>query len=37
MSSSNTLLRGDMNGDGVADFEIQINSVSGLSSSDLLL
>jgi hypothetical protein len=36
-SSSNTLLRGDVTGDGVADFEIQVNAVSGLSSSDLIL
>lgn len=36
-SGSNILLRGDVNGDKVADFEIQIDGISGLSSSDLLL
>ena len=36
-NTSNTLLRGDVTGDGAADFEIQIDNVSGLSVNDLLL
>jgi len=37
MSASCVVLKGDVNGDGTADFEILINGVSFLDRSDLLL
>lgn len=37
LSFSGGIVRGDTNGDGVADFEIQVFGVSSLSTSDFLL
>ncbi|MFC3181955.1 calcium-binding protein [Cypionkella sinensis] len=37
VSGANVLLRGDVNGDGVQDFEIQLSGVTSLTASDVLL
>lgn len=37
VSSSSLLLRGDVNGDGVYDFEIQLTGTTTLAASDILL
>ena len=36
-SGPDVLLRGDVDGDGQADFEIQVNDVAALGANDLLL
>jgi Ca2+-binding RTX toxin-like protein len=35
--SSNTIMQGDVNGDGVADFEIQLTGIHTLLATDMLL
>ena len=37
VSGSNTIVQGDVNGDGTADFEIQLNNTSTLQASDFML
>ncbi|EYD75875.1 Serralysin [Rubellimicrobium mesophilum DSM 19309] len=37
INTSNVILKGDVTGDGKADFEIQVNSIHALDTSDLLL
>jgi Ca2+-binding RTX toxin-like protein len=36
-ASSNTIMQGDVNGDGVADFEIQLTGIHTLLATDMLL
>ncbi|EYD74137.1 hypothetical protein Rumeso_04336 [Rubellimicrobium mesophilum DSM 19309] len=36
-SGADVLLRGDVDGDGQADFEIQVNDLAALGANDLLL
>ncbi|EYD74323.1 hypothetical protein Rumeso_04104 [Rubellimicrobium mesophilum DSM 19309] len=37
VNSSNIILKGDVTGDGKADFEIQVNNIHTLDLSDILL
>ena len=34
---ANSLLQADVNGDGVADFEVQLNGIGAVSVNDILL
>jgi Ca2+-binding RTX toxin-like protein len=37
LAGANSVLQGDVNGDGVADFEVQLNGIATISGNDILL
>jgi Ca2+-binding RTX toxin-like protein len=37
VSGANILLEGDVNGDGVADFQLQINAITSITAGDIVL
>lgn len=37
VTGANSVLQGDLNGDGVADFEVQFNAIASISANDILL
>ncbi len=37
VNGANSVIQGDVNGDGVADFELQLNAIAAVSVNDILL